>query len=274
MDLSRRHLCAFQFVGRGLTAYYDESHLEHVVLPAIFRVLRRTGFDAKSYTRNDVLMAVLGLDPATKHVFTVPDGTYGGPGSENVVHGNATGMYQHLPWREINFAQNLISAVYECSENVAFNAQELKFKIIFDEDSTSDCAVLYFLVDAEDTSGENQGEVIVVEIELLADRRVSIRFRPTLKFLQNRFPQFNSDGRSFSRNTFPPKPLRTCGLCAYKEKGMRKCGRCKSTYYCCVAHQTEDWKRHRTDCSRPVAALEWGPELMLVGSGLEVEEVD
>jgi hypothetical protein len=65
-----------------------------------------------------------------------------------------------------------------------------------------------------------------VEIELLADRRVSIRFRPTLKFLQNRFPQFNSDGRSFSRNTFPPKPLRTCGLCAYKEKGMRKCGRC------------------------------------------------
>jgi hypothetical protein len=89
-------------------------------------------------------MAVLGVEPATKHVFTVPDGTYCGPGSENVVHGNATGMYQHLPWREINFAQNLISAVYECSENVAFNAQELKFKIIFDEDSTSDCAVLFF----------------------------------------------------------------------------------------------------------------------------------
>jgi hypothetical protein len=276
-ELSRRHIRAFHFFGRridgGLTAYYHQGHLEHVVLPAIGRVLRRTGFDAKSYTRNDVLMAVLGLDPATKHVFTVPDGTYCGPGSENVVHGNATGMYQHLPWREINFAQNLISAVYECSENVAFNAQELKFKIAFDEDSTSDCAVVFFVVDAEVTCKRRlpvNGEVIVVEIELLADRRVSIRFRPTLKFLQNRFPQFNSDGRSFSRNTFPPKPLRTCGLCAYKEKGMRKCGRCKSTYYCCVAHKNDDWKHHRTDCSRPVAALEWGPELMLVGSGLEV----
>ena len=239
--------------------------------PAIDRVLRRTRFDAKSYTRNDVLMAVLGVDPATKHVFTAPDGPYSGPGVPNVVHGNATGMYQHLPWREINFAQNLISAVYGCSENVAFNAQMLKFKIVFDEDSTSDCAGLFFVVDVEDTSEERIEEVIVVEIELLADRRVSIRFRPTLKFLQNRFPQFNSDGRSFSRNTFPPKPLRTCGLCAYKEKGMHKCGRCKSMYYCCKAHHTEDWKRHRTECSRPVAALESGPE---VGSRLEVEEVD
>ncbi len=142
-DLSLRHLHAFPFVGRGLTAYYDQAHLEHVVRPAIDRVLRRTGVDAKSYTRNDVLMAVLGLDPATTHVFTVPDGPYSGPGVANVVHDNATGMYQHLPWREINIEQNLISAVYECSENVAFNAQMLKFKIIFDEDSTSDCAVVF-----------------------------------------------------------------------------------------------------------------------------------
>jgi hypothetical protein len=104
MDLSRRHLRAFPFVGRGLTAYYHQGHLEHVVNPAIDRVLRRTRFDAKSSTRKVVLMAALGLDPATKHVFNVPDGLYSGPGVANV-HGNHTEMYQHLPWREINFAK-------------------------------------------------------------------------------------------------------------------------------------------------------------------------
>ena len=81
------------------------------------------------------------------------------------VHGNNTvdtGMYQDLTWREINFAQNLISAVFECSENVAFNAQKLQFKIAFDEASTSDCAGLLCVVDPEHTGGE----VIVVEIEL------------------------------------------------------------------------------------------------------------
>ena len=67
------------------------SGVEHVLLPAIDRVLRRTGFDAKSSTRKAVLMAALGLDPATKHVFTVPDGLYSGPGVANV-HGNDTGM--------------------------------------------------------------------------------------------------------------------------------------------------------------------------------------
>ena len=63
------------------------------MLPAIDRVLRRTGFDAKSSTRKAVLMAALGLNPATKHVFqvTVPDGLYSGPGVANV-HGNDTGM--------------------------------------------------------------------------------------------------------------------------------------------------------------------------------------
>jgi hypothetical protein len=119
-ELSRRHIRAFHFFGRhidgGLTAYYHQGHLEHVVLPAIARVLRRTGFDAKSYTRNDVLMAVLGLDTVTKHVFTVPNGPYSGPGVEKVLNlpSYATGMFQHLPWREINLAQDLISAVYEC----------------------------------------------------------------------------------------------------------------------------------------------------------------
>ena len=263
-QLSRQPIRAFHFIGRrtdrGLTAIYHEGHLKHVVLPAIDRVLRRTGFNAESYTRNDVLMAVLGLDPDTKHVFTAPDALYSGPGVANVLNisSAATGKYKDLPWPEMNLAQNLISAVYECSDYVAYNAQELKFTIALDEESTRDCAVLFFVVDGDSNIREvtsdsgprngTNGEAIVVEIQLLADRRVSIRFRPTLKFLQNRFPQFNSDGRSFSRNTFPPKPLRTCGLCAYKEKGMHKCGRCKSTYYCCKAHQTEDWKRHRTDC--------------------------
>ena len=100
-ELPRRHLFAFHFGRRGLTTYYDQAHLKHVALPAIDRVLRRTGFDAN---REAVLMAVLGLDPDTKHVFTVPDRLYSGPGVANV-HGNHTEMYQHLPWREINFAK-------------------------------------------------------------------------------------------------------------------------------------------------------------------------
>jgi hypothetical protein len=274
-ELSSRHLCAFHFRRHGLTAYYDQGHLKNVVLPAIDRVLRRTGFGAESYTLEAVLMAVLGLDPDAEHVFTLPDGLFSGRGVAIVHHGN-TEMYQHLPWREINFAGSLITAIFECSEYVAYNAQKLTFKILFDELSSSDRAVLFFVVNDEQTGEESQEEVIVVQIELLADCRVSIRFQPNLKFVQNRFPQFNSDGRSFSRNTFPSKPLRTCGLCGYKEKGMPKCGLCKSTFYCCVAHQNEDWRRHRTDCSRPVAALEMGPELefKLEESGLEVEEVD
>ena len=90
-ELSRRHLCAFHFRWHGLTAYYDQAHLKNVVLPAIDRVLRRTGFGAESYTLEAVLMAVLGLDPDsdTKHVFTVPDGLSSGRGVA-IVHGNDT----------------------------------------------------------------------------------------------------------------------------------------------------------------------------------------
>ena len=171
------------------------------MLPAIDRVLRRSGFGAESYTLEAVLMAVLGLDPDAKHVFNLADGLFSGRGVAIVHHGNNTEMYQHLPWREINFARSLITAIFECSEYVAYNAQKLTFIIGFDELSSSDRAVLFCVVNDEHASEEIQGECIVVQIELLADCRVSIRFQPTLKFLQNRFPQFNSDGRSFSRNT-------------------------------------------------------------------------
>ena len=158
-QLSRQPIRAFHFIGRrtdrGLTAIYHEGHLKHVVLPAIDRVLRRTGFNAESYTRNDVLMAVLGLDPDTKHVFTAPDALYSGPGVANVLNisSAATGKYKDLPWPEMNLAQNLISAVYECSDYVAYNAQELKFTIALDEESTRDCAVLFLWSMGTLTSG-------------------------------------------------------------------------------------------------------------------------
>jgi hypothetical protein len=62
-QLSCQPIRAFHFIGRrtdrGLTAFYHEGHLKYVLLPAIDRVLRRTGFNAVSYTQNDVLMAVL-----------------------------------------------------------------------------------------------------------------------------------------------------------------------------------------------------------------------
>ena len=29
----------------------------------------------------------------------------------------------------------------------------------------------------------------------------------------------------------------------------KKCGQCKTAYYCCVEHQIQDWKHHKTICT-------------------------
>eukprot|EP00026_Physarum_polycephalum_P019226 Phypoly_transcript_21139.p1 GENE.Phypoly_transcript_21139~~Phypoly_transcript_21139.p1 ORF type:complete len:114 (+),score=10.21 Phypoly_transcript_21139:147-488(+) len=45
----------------------------------------------------------------------------------------------------------------------------------------------------------------------------------------------------------PPSPMKyTCAYC--EDPARRRCA-CKSVYYCCVAHQQEDWKVHKSTCA-------------------------
>lgn len=37
-----------------------------------------------------------------------------------------------------------------------------------------------------------------------------------------------------------------CAVCA--EKSTSKCSNCKQVYYCTVAHQKADWRRHKSEC--------------------------
>lgn len=37
-----------------------------------------------------------------------------------------------------------------------------------------------------------------------------------------------------------------CAICA--EKSTSKCSNCKQVYYCTVAHQKADWRRHKSEC--------------------------
>jgi hypothetical protein len=41
----------------------------------------------------------------------------------------------------------------------------------------------------------------------------------------------------------------SCKLCGVRNVPMKMCGRCKRVLYCCVEHQTEDWKRHKHEDS-------------------------
>jgi hypothetical protein len=44
------------------------------------------------------------------------------------------------------------------------------------------------------------------------------------------------------------KELKVCGVCS--NPADKLCGICKSIYYCCREHQTEDWKRHKKECGK------------------------
>ena len=54
--------------------------------------------------------------------------------------------------------------------------------------------------------------------------------------------------------------VRVCALpgCNADGKGlfnkMKKCGRCRSTYYCCEIHQKQHWKEHKQTCGSTAAA--------------------
>jgi hypothetical protein len=44
------------------------------------------------------------------------------------------------------------------------------------------------------------------------------------------------------------KEMKVCGICS--NPADKLCGICKSIYYCCREHQTEDWKRHKKECGK------------------------
>ncbi|CAE8686416.1 unnamed protein product [Polarella glacialis] len=46
-----------------------------------------------------------------------------------------------------------------------------------------------------------------------------------------------------TRATMEKKLCELCGNAA-----EQKCGKCLATYYCCIAHQTADWKKHKGLC--------------------------
>lgn len=37
-----------------------------------------------------------------------------------------------------------------------------------------------------------------------------------------------------------------CPVC--KKEASKRCSRCAMVYYCCVEHQQQDWKVHKTTC--------------------------
>lgn len=38
-----------------------------------------------------------------------------------------------------------------------------------------------------------------------------------------------------------------CELCG-KMENLLRCGRCRSSFYCCKEHQRQDWKKHKLVC--------------------------
>ncbi|VDB84574.1 unnamed protein product [Peniophora sp. CBMAI 1063] len=51
-----------------------------------------------------------------------------------------------------------------------------------------------------------------------------------------------------------------CGICA--KETTRRCARCKSTPYCCRAHQRKDWSAHSATCTpAPRRRIIWGISL-------------
>ena len=69
----------------------------------------------------------------------------------------------------------------------------------------------------------------------------------------NFYPPPSPEERFVSDLTNPMTVHPTCEICRSKlaENGMKllTCSRCKNAYYCCAAHQKQDWKRHRNICS-------------------------
>uniref|UniRef100_A0A4W4ELF3 Tudor domain-containing protein 1 n=1 Tax=Electrophorus electricus TaxID=8005 RepID=A0A4W4ELF3_ELEEL len=58
-------------------------------------------------------------------------------------------------------------------------------------------------------------------------------------------PPFHNIGTCLPQET-EPMPVKLCSYC--NQKGTLRCTRCKTTCYCSVACQTEDWKAHRLIC--------------------------
>jgi len=44
------------------------------------------------------------------------------------------------------------------------------------------------------------------------------------------------------------KDIKKCSICSIPAK--KSCSVCKSIYYCCREHQTQDWKRHKKECGK------------------------
>ena len=43
--------------------------------------------------------------------------------------------------------------------------------------------------------------------------------------------------------------VKTCAVCDASQD-LQKCGRCWKVVYCSVAHQRQDWSRHRRICGK------------------------
>jgi hypothetical protein len=52
----------------------------------------------------------------------------------------------------------------------------------------------------------------------------------------------------FAKNPAPLPSLKQCGLCEIS--ATASCARCKTVYYCCVAHQCMDWSVHKQTCMK------------------------
>lgn len=45
---------------------------------------------------------------------------------------------------------------------------------------------------------------------------------------------------------------KTCAAAGCSNKGVKKCSKCRATYYCCKACQTAHWKKHKKECYKMV----------------------
>lgn len=45
---------------------------------------------------------------------------------------------------------------------------------------------------------------------------------------------------------------KTCAAAGCSNKGVKKCSKCRATYYCCKACQKTHWKKHKKECYKMV----------------------
>lgn len=93
--------------------------------------------------------------------------------------------------------------------------------------------------DADGTSSGDTRETVDISQRVLTTAEANREY-PVIYTFREEFERLPDGSWRASRVHFYPQKCHTCHAAT-----THRCGFCKRVAYCCKAHQTEDWQRHR-----------------------------